>query len=53
MKFSERDKKLAYALKDSWKHTDKYIKIMIIGELFFLFSLVGYGMRYLLENGMF
>lgn len=48
MKYSKRDKILLNAIKDSWKHTRIEYKFMIVGELLLLFSLVGYGMKYLM-----
>lgn len=50
MKISIRDRRLIAAIKDSWKHTDLYIKLLIIGLLCICFSLIGYGMRYLIEK---
>jgi len=49
MKFSERDKKLLNAIKDSWQHTDLYLRFLIVGMLCLMFSFIGYGMKYLLN----
>ena len=49
MKFSERDLRLWDALKDSWQHTDLYLKFLIVGVLMIHISLGGYGMKYLLN----
>lgn len=49
MEISERDKRLLDAIKESWKYTDFSLKLIIIGMLLLMCSLIGYGMRYLIE----
>lgn len=52
MEFSERDKRLWNAIKDSWQHTDLSLRFIIVGFLLIMLSLMGYGIKYFKEGGI-